>query len=146
MPDMTEAPYSITFKTPKGNLFTIRGNTAEELNDNLNAAPQKGVLGLISEIENTLAGQPKVSAASRPAAPAVQVPSPSGDGAVTVQDGKIVSQGDQQLPPGMVNPACGTCGVETRFDKEGISQQSGKPYRKYLCTANQLHRATFVNA
>ena len=134
---MTEAPYSITFKTPKGNLFTIRGNTAEELNDNLNAAPQKGVLGLISEIENTLAGQPKVTAASRPAAAkAAETPA---EPAKPAED-----QGSQELPPGMGNPACGTCGGETRFDKEGISQQSGKPYRRYLCQANNLHRATFV--
>jgi hypothetical protein len=129
---MTEAPYSICFKTPRGNLFTIRGNTAEELNDNLNAAPQKGVLGLIAEIEGTLAGQPKVSA-SRPAAAPAAAPAKPAE-----------SQGSQQLPAGMGNPACGTCGEPTRFDKEGLSQQSGKPYRRYLCTANQLHRATFV--
>lgn len=150
MPDMTEAPYSITFKTPKGNLFTIRGNTAEELNDNLNAAPQKGVLGLISEIENTLAGQPKASAASRPAAVPAAAPATPDIHPDRLTDKPIPGgvpgpiPGDQELPAGMGSPACGTCGGETRFDKEGLSQQSGKPYRRYLCTANQLHRATFV--
>lgn len=143
---MTEAPYSITFKTPKGNLFTIRGNTAGELKANLNAAPDEGVITLISQIEATLAGQPKASAASRPANP---TPAASGEqrasqaqpsaSPVTAAD-----QSSQQLPEGMGEPACETCGGPTRFDKAGISQKSGLPYRRYLCTANQLHRATFA--
>lgn len=142
---MTEAPYSITFKTPKGNLFTIRGNTAEELKDNLNAAPEQKVITLISEIENILAGQPKVSAASRPAAAKAASWPENPTGAAPAEPAKPAgAQEDQQLPAGMGNPACGTCGGETRFDKEGISQQSGKPYRRYLCQANNLHRATFV--
>jgi len=133
---MTEAPYSICFKTPRGNLFTIRGNTAEELKANLNDAPKLGVITLISEIEATLAGQPKASPASRPAAAPAAAPAKAAS--------EPAAQDDQQLPAGMGEPACDTCGGPTRFDKEGVSQKSGKPYRRYLCVTNNLHRATFA--
>jgi hypothetical protein len=138
---MTEAPYSITFKTPRGNLFTVRGNTARELGDNLNAAPEEGVLALISQIEATLAGQPARAATAQErahAASAAAAAKPAETPATPA------SQGDQELPAGMGEPACETCGGPTRFDKEGLSQKSGKSYRRYLCTANNLHRATFV--
>lgn len=143
---MTEAPYSITFKTPRGNLFTIRGNNAGELKANLHAAPEVGLLATITEIETTLAGQPKPSAASRPANPTQGASGepPASQASPSVPPVTAADQSSQQLPEGMGEPACETCGGPTRFDKAGVSQKSGKAYKRYLCTANQLHRATFA--
>jgi hypothetical protein len=127
---MTEAPYSYTLKTPKGgNLLTIRGDGAEDFKANLEQLPARGILTLISQIEATLAGQPAKAAESRPAV------------AVTAS----VSTGGQELPSGFGAPKCVECGGETRFDKEGVSQKSGKAYKRFICTASALHKATFTN-
>jgi hypothetical protein len=135
----TEANYSVTFKTPRGNLVTVRGDDSAQFVSNLDDAAKSGALGVIKQIEDTLAGQPKASAAPA-AAPAADPAVP----ATAAAPSNPASQGDQQLPAGMGEPACETCGGPTRFDKEGRSQKSGLPYRRYLCTTNQLHRATFA--
>lgn len=129
MTQSTEAAYSVTFKTPKGNLVTVRGGDADEWVVNLNAAASSGALTVIAQIEASLAGQPAPPAA-RPTAAAPSSPA---------------KQADQELPPGFAGVKCGTCGAEARFEKEGISSQSGQPYKRYRCTANQLHKATFTN-
>lgn len=133
---MTEAPYSITFKTPRGNLFTVRGNDARDLGSNLNAAPEEGLLALIVQIESTLASTPGSVVASRPSAVAPRAAATAAAPAST---------GGQELPSGFGAPRCVECDEPTRFDREGVSQKSGKPYKRYLCTGNPTHKATFTD-
>jgi hypothetical protein len=126
-----ESNYSVTFKTPKGNLVTVRGDTTAEWVFNLDDAAKSGALGVISQIEASLAGQSAKPATSRPAATAAGLAKPA-------------DTGGQEFPAGFGAPACETCGEPTRFDREGVSQKSGKPYKRYVCTASQLHKATFA--
>ena len=142
-----EANYSVTVKTPKGNLVTVRGDSADEWKANLEAAGKSGALATIAEIERGLSA----AQASRPAAvpptatPSVAPPAAApSNPASPARSAVVLNDDDQQLPAGMGEPACETCGGPTRFDKEGISQKSGKPYRRYLCKTNQLHASTFV--
>lgn len=128
-----EANYSVTVKTPKGNLVTVRGDTAEGWVSNLVLAGSSGALQLIASIEASLAGQP--------AKPAPAAPGPSENWQQTQQ---AAAQPAQELPAGM-GVKCDTCQGPARFDKEGISPKSSKPYKRYLCTTNALHKATFTN-
>jgi hypothetical protein len=115
-----EATFSYTLKTPKaGNLFTARGDTADEFVANLKAAESSGALDLISRIETSLTGEPY-----RPR--------------------QQTREDRQELPAGFADVKCKTCEAPTRFDKEGVSQTSGKPYKRYLCSASALHKATFT--
>lgn len=123
-----EANYSVTVKTPRGNLVTVRGDTAEEWVANLTGAGTSGALVIIAGIEASLAGQ---SAATPPSAPAVAA-------------APAATQSGQELPAEF-GVKCDTCGAPARFEQEGTSRKSGLPYKRYACTANQLHKATFTN-
>jgi uncharacterized protein YggE len=120
-----ESNFSYTLKTPRaGNLFTVRGDTADEAKANLDAAVSSGLLTTISQIEASLSGQPAPAAA--PQAP------------------PAASQPAQELPAGF-GVKCGTCGGATRFEQEGISRKSGAPYKRYSCTVSALHPSTFTS-
>lgn len=121
-----ESSYSYTLKTPKaGNLFTVRGDTADEAKANLDAAVESGLLATIANIEASLAGQP-ASVKSAPAAPTA------------------APQSAQELPSGF-GVKCDTCQAPAKFEQEGISRKSGTAFKRYSCTVNQLHKATFTN-
>jgi hypothetical protein len=124
----SEANYSVTFVQGKPPMITVRADSALDWKANLEAAGQSGALGLIKGINDSLNG---VRPAAQPAQPAAAA-TPSAPAQ------------DQALPDGFATVPCGTCAGPTRFDKEGVSQQSGKPYKRYLCTTNQLHKATFT--
>ena len=128
----TEASFSVTVKTPKGNLVTVRGDTAADWVAHLTQAGESGALGIIAQIEASLVGQPA------PARPAPAAPGPS-------ENWQSTKQPAQELPAGFGVPPCGVCGAPTRFDKEGVSKQSGTPYKRYLCTTDTSHKATFTN-
>ena len=109
-----EANFSYTLKTPKaGNLFTIRGDSAEEAKVNLDAAVKSGLLAKIREIEDglILAGQGNPPAGQEPTAPATAPPS-------------------NPAPQGSLNPACPTCGGAT-VEKSGNGSRG--PWRGYFC-------------
>ena len=131
-----EANYSVTFKTPKGNLITVRGDSALDWVANLNAAGSGGALGIISQIEASLSGQATPSPA--PLAPA------SAPDVTYVGPGSHAPKPSQELPEGY-GVKCTECGGATRFVQEGRSKQSGQPYKRYACTVNQLHKSTFTN-
>ena len=127
-----EASYSYTLKTPRaGNLFTVRGDTAEEAKANLDAAVSSGLLTTISQIEASLAGQPV------PDKPAPAAPGPS-------ENWQQTQQPDQELPAGF-GVKCDTCQAPATLVQEGVSKQSGKPYKRHACTVNALHKSTFTN-
>jgi hypothetical protein len=132
-----EANYSVTVKSPKGNLITVRGDTAEEWKVNLGAAGASGALAVIAQIEASLDGQARPTQA----APGTQQVNPATPSAQTATAGARPSQ---ELPVGM-GVKCDTCQAPARFEKEGVSAKSGQPYKRYSCTANALHKATFTN-
>ena len=111
----TEAPYSMTFKTGKGNLFTVRGATADELAANLAMASvpvatedgPTSVLDMISEIERHLTGVP-------------------------------FSGGQQaaQAPQGSLSPVCPDCKGPTT-EKGGTGKRG--PWRAYFCVNGTGH-------
>lgn len=125
-----ESNYSFTVKTPRGNLFTVRGDTADEAKKNLDAAASSGLLGVIAGIESSLAGQPAP-------VPAPAAPGPS-------EQWQQTTQSAQELPAGF-GVKCDTCGEPAKFEQEGVSKRSGTAFRRYSCTASQLHKATFTS-
>jgi hypothetical protein len=130
-----EANYSYTLKTPRANnLFTVRGDTAEEVKANLDAAVASGLLTTIAQIEASLAGQPAPK-------PAPAAPGPSENWQSTQQ---TVQQPAQELPAGY-GVKCDTCQAPAQLVQEGISKKSGMPFKRYSCTANALHKATFTS-
>lgn len=142
-----EANYTVTVKTPRGNLVTVRGDTADEWVANLTKAGTSGALVIIAGIEASLAGQPpsptpppasgtQQGSQARPSAPTATA------GASPVQTAP--SAAPQELPAEF-GVKCDTCGAAARFEKEGVSGRSGLPYKRYSCTASQLHKATFTN-
>lgn len=127
-----EANYSVTFKTPKGNLVTVRADTALDWVANLSSAETSGALAAIVGIEASLAGRPAPKSA------------PAGPGPSENWQSTQRAQPAQELPAGM-GVKCDTCQAPARFDKEGVSGKSGRPYKRYSCTANALHKATFTD-
>jgi hypothetical protein len=133
-----EANYSVTFKTPKGNLLTVRADSADEWVTHLKNADTSGALSTIAGIEATLSGQPRPTQPvpggrqANPAQPSAQTATAGGQ------------QPAQELLAGM-GVKCDTCQAPARFEKEGVSGKSGRPYKRYSCTANALHKATFTD-
>lgn len=117
MSNTTESPYSMTFKTGKGNLFTVRGDDAETLAFNLAQASlpvstddgPMSVLDMIREIESSLSGG---------AAQAAQ----------TAQGGLL--------------PSCPTCGGSTE-QKSGTGSKG--PWTGYFCsTGDKSHKVSWA--
>lgn len=134
----SEAQYSFTVKTPRGNLFTVRGDTADETKANLDAAAVSGLLTTIAGIEASLAGQP-----ANPAQPASGGQQASQD-RPSAQTATAAGQPAQELPAGM-GVKCTECQAPARLVQEGISKQSGKPYKRYSCTTTPTHKSTFTS-
>jgi hypothetical protein len=128
---MQEAQFSVTFTQGKPPMITVRGENAEAWAANLDSAAKSGALAKIRQINDSLNGvRPSDPPPPNPSGP---VPEPRAEGPA------------QQLPAGFAEPPCGVCGGATRFDKEGLSQQSGKPYKRYRCTRDPGHKATFTD-
>ena len=135
MANSTEAPYSVSFKTQRGTMVTVRGDSHGNLYDNLVSASipvgDNGgtILDMIATIDLALSpGMAALGARPVPVSPVGLVP----------------EQGDLPVADLLVN--CDTCGCPASFQQEGFSKQSGKPYKRYGCTVSQLHKATFTEA
>lgn len=110
MSNTTESPYSVTFKTGKGNLFTTRGDTASEMVARLMDASMPvttddgpmSVLDVIRDVENSLPG---VAAAG--------------------------AQQHSQDGQGTLHGTCDICGAAV----ENTAQGTGKygPWTRYDC-------------
>ena len=115
----TEAPYSISFKTAKSTLITVRGDDHEELVLNLAkmslpirtedgpASP----IDMIKEIEASIGG-------------------PAAGG------GQQAAQGGSQAQQGSLTPPCPTCGGATA-EKSGAGRRG--PWKGFFCTVNKDH-------
>ncbi|TVZ01225.1 hypothetical protein EAS64_33645 [Trebonia kvetii] len=117
-----EEPLSVSFKTQRGTLISVRGRNAPEWADRLAmiSAPigeeGESVLDMIAAIDATLAG----SSASSDSAP--------------------FNGGQQQQE---VTPPCPDCGGRTE-KREGTSKSTGKPYKGFFCSVNRDHKPNFV--
>ena len=58
---MTEKNYVVNVKTSKGTIITARGDSAEELIENINALVAEGAADAIATLEQVLTGMPSVS-------------------------------------------------------------------------------------
>lgn len=121
MSNCTESPYSMTFKTGRGNLFTVRGDDAETLAANLAAASSPvstddgpmSVLDMIREIEASLSGV------------APQAPQPA------------------QAAQGALTPPCPTCGGNTA-ERKGTGKSG--PWTGYFCNSgDKSHKVQWAS-
>lgn len=116
----TEAPFSISFKTARSTLITVRGDSHDELALNLAkmALPLStedgpaSVIDMIREIEAGLSSAPN----------GVGGPAP-----------QAASQGQQQAS---LTPPCKECGGATT-EKSGSGKRG--PWKGYFCTVNKDH-------
>jgi len=121
----TEAPISITIKSPAGSLITVRAETGEQL-DALVAEAYSAISSAVSELESNIRGavQPAVTMS------ASQVASALG--------GNIVSNDDAGWHSAPTAPAIGgkNCphGRMTAIQGTG---KDGKTYRGYFCAAQK---------
>jgi hypothetical protein len=114
----TEAPFSISFRTAKATLITVRGDSNEELVLNLAKmslpiSTEDGpasAIDMIRDIEASIAG------------PAAGGSQPAPDGA-----------GSQQAS---LTPPCKTCGGQSA-EKSGTGKRG--PWKGYFCTVNKDH-------
>jgi len=58
---MTEKNYVVNVKTTKGTIVTARGDSAEELIENIEQLVKQGAAGVIATLEAVLTGTPPVS-------------------------------------------------------------------------------------
>jgi len=116
----TEAPISITAKTPALTLVTIRASNAEEL-DQVIALTLASLTSAVQELETAL----------RPANTAVP-PNPQ-IAAITTQLGNVEFVQPQQAAPSMGSRMC-VHGTMTRI--HGLTGKFG-PYKGYFCPAKQ---------
>jgi hypothetical protein len=58
---MTEKNYVVNVKTSKGTIVTARGDSAEELMNNIEALIKQGAGDVIAVLEQVLTGMPQVS-------------------------------------------------------------------------------------
>jgi hypothetical protein len=117
----TESPYSVTFKSGRGTLITVRGDDHEELIERLALAsapvgPDGTLLEMIGSIDDALGG----GAASSGGSPAAAAP-----------------QGGQ----GSLSPACKTCGGATQ-ERSGTGRKG--PWKGHFCTVNKDHPVNWV--
>jgi hypothetical protein len=122
----TEANFSVTFKTAKGNLVTVRGDSASDWTANMSAASTSGALGMIGDIEGSLSGRPAAPAPPKAAKPADPAPG-----------------GEQRLPDSFSSVPCKICQAPTRVERK-VSPKDGNTYDIFNCTASQLHKPAFV--
>lgn len=141
-----EAKISHTVKTRSGDLFTVRGDTAAEFNQN------------VAEVIGT--GSMEAASALFEAAQTVPGPVPHGEAAVSYEPAAPSYQaappqsftppwqdaGPQQLP-GSMTPACQTCGAPTRYE-EWVGKQgknAGRQFKAYKCTRDKDHKPEWLN-
>lgn len=113
---MQEAPYSLTVKV-NGDLFTIRGDSADTFRDNLRSVVTADLASYIAAVQEVASGA--APAAVKPASqahPVQAAPAPADD------------------PFESATPAGPVCSHGPRKWREGTSK-NGKPYRGWFCTS-----------
>lgn len=123
MANSTESPYSVSFKTARSTLITVRGESHDELASNLAmmsipiSTPDgpESVVDMIGEIERALAASPGAQASQGASQPAQQ---------------------------SSLTPPCKVCsGVTT--EKSGTGKRG--PWKGYFCTVNKEHEVQWAS-
>ena len=123
----TEAPISITVKTPAGSLVTVRAESGEEL-DNIVALSVHAIAAAATELESAVRGTPA------PVVPQLAQPVLSAQAVAAALGGNII---DTPAPvataptPTIGGRAC-VHGKMTAIQGMG---KDGKPYKGYFCPA-----------
>jgi hypothetical protein len=134
----TEAKYSVTFKTATGNLFTVRGDDAAEMQDNLAELATTQILTYIASIQEVLlrgtdwqpAPELRVqSTAAITSQKATEAPQETYDDPFAEEDRvevkKPVAAAETNVTP--------KCAHGHRVERAGVSKTTGKPYHGYFC-------------
>ena len=119
----TEAPISITAKTPASTLVTVRANTGEEL-DQLVATSLAAIQSAVQELEAAVRG-------SNAAVP----PNPQVASIATAFGGTVVDSFDAPVAPAM-GAGSRSCPHGTMTRIHGLTGKFG-PYKGYFCPAKQ---------
>jgi hypothetical protein len=126
----TEAPISITVKSPAGSLITVRASNAEELDQTV-ALTLASLASATTELEAAVRGTGQVNAA---------VPSNPVVGMLATQLGaQVISETPTQAgPPAFVSPSAGArqCPHGTMTRIHGLTGKFG-PYKGHFCPAKQ---------
>ena len=118
----SEAPISITVKSPAGSLVTVRASTAEELDQT--------VANAIAALASATA---ELEAAVRGAVPAAAPVSPAVGYAAQAFGGTVINE--SVLPP-MPGAGARTCPHGTMTRIHGLTGKFG-PYKGHFCPAKQ---------
>jgi hypothetical protein len=122
----TEAPISITAKTPASTLVTVRANTGEEL-DQLVATSLAAIQSAVQELEAAVRG----SNAAVPPNPQVASIAAQFNGVVQPQDSF-----DAPINPPSMGAGSRACPHGTMTRIHGLTGKFG-PYKGYFCPAKQ---------
>jgi len=118
----TEAPISITVKSPAGSLITVRASTAEELDQTV-ALTLASLASATTELEAAVRG-------SNAAVP----PNPAVASIANQFGGTVVDSFD--TPPPTISAGSRTCPHGTMTRIHGLTGKFG-PYKGYFCPAKQ---------
>lgn len=130
----SEATYSVTVKV-NGDLFTVRGDNADEFAEHLRAAVTGNLVTYVEalqEVARNAAANPPLPAAVVQAFPGAQIisdtnqyqPAPQAQPAPTPQQAQVQAAAQGAAP---------ACEHGARVWREGVSKSSGKPYRGWFC-------------
>ena len=126
----TEAPISITVKSPAGSLITVRASNAEELDQTV-ALTLASLASATTELEAAVRGAAPVN---------VAVPSNPAHAILATQLGAtVISETPVQAgPPAFVSPGAGArqCPHGTMTRIHGLTGKFG-PYKGHFCPAKQ---------
>lgn len=126
----TEAPISITVKSPAGSLITVRASNAEELDQTV-ALTLASLASATTELEAAVRGAAPVNTA---------VPSNPAHAILATQLGAtVISETPVQAgPPAFVSPGVGArqCPHGTMTRIHGLTGKFG-PYKGHFCPAKQ---------
>jgi len=126
----TEAPISITVKTPAGSLVTVRAESGEEL-DNIVALSVHAIASAATELEAAVRGATPAPAAAQPIMSAASVAAALGGNIIETVT-PVPAQEYAPAPSPIIGGRNCPHGKMTAIQGMG---KDGKPYKGYFCPA-----------
>lgn len=129
----TEAPISITVKTPAGSLVTVRAESGEEL-DNIVALSVHAIASAATELEAAVRGATPAPVAAAPVMSAQAVAAALGGN--IIETGTPVPAQEYAAPVAPAIPTIGGrgCSHGKMTPIQGMGKD-GRPYKGYFCPA-----------
>ncbi|CAB4140093.1 hypothetical protein UFOVP404_24 [uncultured Caudovirales phage] len=119
----TEAPISITVKTPAGSLVTVRAESGDEL-DNIIALSVHAIASAAQELESAVRGTP---------APTAQSVAAAFNGNI-IETGTTIPAQEYAQPPQVPTIGGRSCPHGKMTAIQGMGKD-GKPYKGWFCPA-----------